>query len=324
VSRWEWLAVGLFAICLVPYWLWRFDFYGYPLPNTFYAKTGGGLNAVPRGLKYLWDFGRLNPSLSLGSLLAVGWWLKRLRRSPASPLTDPGPTPFVTLALAVSCGYAVYVVLIGGDFKQTFRFIIPFLPLWGILLDRVWQRLFRPGSQHRLHPQLLAWSLLVLVIIGSLVSLPQAIQWSRQRAYDLFCRTACGRYLAETAPPDAVLAIHSAGIIPYYSGLRTIDMWGLSDLHIARRQMPNLGRGTAGHEKYDTQYVFALKPDYFVPEGFFISPEPVPDVAARAFRGPASQYVLPDYQTKNVPMRTGPGPDGQLLYFNFLARIPLN
>jgi hypothetical protein len=36
----------------------------------------------------------------------------------------------------------------------------------------------------------------------------------------------------------AVLALHAVGAIPYYSGLRTVDMYGLTDRDIARHGMP--------------------------------------------------------------------------------------
>jgi len=43
----------------------------------------------------------------------------------------------------------------------------------------------------------------------------------------------------------------------------TIDMLGLTDRHIAHLPIP-LGTGIPGHEKYDTAYVLARRPDYLV------------------------------------------------------------
>ena len=40
---------------------WRLWFYGEPLPNTFYAKTGG--QAWGRGAEYLWSNIRVRPLL---------------------------------------------------------------------------------------------------------------------------------------------------------------------------------------------------------------------------------------------------------------------
>jgi hypothetical protein len=58
------------------------------------------------------------------------------------------------------------------------------------------------------------------------------------------------------------LATDAAGILPYYSKLRTIDILGLADPVIAHREVPNLGTGVAGHEKADPEYVVSRQPEY--------------------------------------------------------------
>jgi hypothetical protein len=63
-----------------------------------------------------------------------------------------------------------------------------------------------------------------------------------------------------------VLAIHSAGAIPYYAGLTTIDMWGLTDHHIARAPLPEHSIGLVGHQRGDPAYVFGREPDLYLPE----------------------------------------------------------
>ena len=72
-----------------------------------------------------------------------------------------------------------------------------------------------------------------------------------------------GRWLHSIARPGETLAVFSAGATPYYSKLYTIDMLGLTDLHIAH--LPGrLGHAIAGHEKYDSDYIIARKPTYIV------------------------------------------------------------
>ena len=56
----------LYAGLVVPHIIWRVAYYGEWLPNTFYAKTGGGLSQIPRGLAYLWE-----SSLSCGGVLLM-------------------------------------------------------------------------------------------------------------------------------------------------------------------------------------------------------------------------------------------------------------
>ncbi len=57
---------------------------------------------------------------------------------------------------------------------------------------------------------------------------------------------------------DALLAVDGAGKIPFYSGLPTLDMYGLNDATIARRVVPFVA---PGHSKYDTAYVFSREPE---------------------------------------------------------------
>jgi hypothetical protein len=66
-----------------------------------------------------------------------------------------------------------------------------------------------------------------------------------------------GLLLRDTVPPDSLLAGEEAGIIPYYSGLRFLDMVGIVDAHIARRK----GRL---HFKHDVNYVLERRPDYIL------------------------------------------------------------
>jgi hypothetical protein len=71
------------------------------------------------------------------------------------------------------------------------------------------------------------------------------------------------------------LAIHSVGVIPYYAGRKTIDMWGLSDRVIAKTPATTFGQGLAGHEKSNPEYVFSRKPDLFLPEVNLFQPKRV-------------------------------------------------
>lgn len=78
-------------------------YYGYPLPNTWYAKSGLDLGM---GLTYLANFARLRPS---SALVLLGAPLLTLRR----------PSPPLLRAIAWGCAAQLaYVVLIGGDYMH--------------------------------------------------------------------------------------------------------------------------------------------------------------------------------------------------------------
>jgi hypothetical protein len=73
-----------------------------------------------------------------------------------------------------------------------------------------------------------------------------------------------GIELSHYADPQASVAVAAAGAVPYYSGLRGVDVLGKSDPYIAR--LPSNGSYgdtvTPGHNKYDLHYsIEKLRPD---------------------------------------------------------------
>ena len=248
----------------------RLAYYGQPLPNTFYAKVGGGAVTWARGLDYLGRFAASHPVfclLALGGVVALRKGLGAVRNQ---------------LLLGLCLGWFVYLVTVGGDFKITWRFMhavmAPMALLAGVGLARLWEVLGQRGpwqGKAAVLSLLLAWGLL-----DAGPESRRSTQEARFRGEVTFMRQAVGMWLRANVPPDTVLAIHSSGVVPYYSGLPTIDMWGLSDLHIARREMPHMGRGMPGHEKSDPAYVFERQPQIYLPEEFLVTPEfhplPVP------------------------------------------------
>jgi len=312
------IAVGVFLVIYVPYWWLRFDYYGYPLPNTFYAKTGGGLHHLLRGLGYLGRFLLHHPVLAVMTVAAFSALKARLtdRRRPQLMV------PFI-----VTFGYLAYVAVVGGDFKATWRFILPVLPMW-ILMVTAWveERLVRVGvPDKKVTGPNLVWIMLVAAALNAAPTLTDTLRWSRQRARDLERRTVCGEWLRDNAPSDAVVAIHSAGIIPYVSGLYAIDMWGLNDLHIAHRTMPDMGRAHGpGHEKFDYAYVLGRNPRYIMPRGWaMVTSEPFRGVKASVFEDFGDVTDTEGvYVERHVPLP--PGEDGGPRWFNFLESSALS
>jgi len=86
-------------------------------------------------------------------------------------------------------------------------------------------------------------------------------------------RVKTGLHIAENTSAEAVIAVHAAGQIPYYSERTTIDLLGLNDPVIAKSR----GHGAfyPGHNKWDYQYsIGQLQPDLiadnFAPFGEYI------------------------------------------------------
>ncbi len=231
------------AVMLVVLSVWRVTYYGDLLPNTFYAKTGGmGWEA---GWSYIRHHGVGHPGL----------WLAAFGGLPLALRSRPGA------ALSAACvGFVLYVASVGGDFKPTGRFILPVTALLATV----------GAVGLRQLPPRVGMAALLGVVGATGARLPdvmrQASEWADIRHANLAARQLVGEFLRAQLPPDSLIAIHSAGAIPYYARLPTIDMWGLTDRHIARAPIPEHGIGLVGHERGDPAYVFGRNPVMYLPE----------------------------------------------------------
>jgi hypothetical protein len=96
--------------------------------------------------------------------------------------------------------------------------------------------------------------------------------------------TLAGLWLREHARPGDSIAVVPLGAVSYYSGLKMLDMMGLTDAHIAHRDMPDMGKGWAGHEKHDGQYILRRKPTYILAGNVDVTEQP---------RDPRGQPFIP-------------------------------
>jgi hypothetical protein len=253
---------GAMLLVYVPYWTWRYSYYGKLLPNTFYVKVGSSSAQLLRGADYLADFAWVSaPLLILAGWAVVGWARSRGAGIDTAP-EDRSPPSCAVLA-GVVAAHSIFVVLVGGDAMPAFRFFSAMIPalclLAAVPLARVaWSReAGRGGSRF-------AVGILCLALAFNIVQLFRADAYTgmidRSRIVEQVGREA-GLWMRDHLPPDTVVALNAAGAIPFYSGLRTIDMLGLNDAHISAREMPEMGSGKAGHEKGDGAYVLSRKPD---------------------------------------------------------------
>jgi hypothetical protein len=266
VTRQDWQRLGLFALIWAPWFAFRWRYYGFPLPNTFYAKVtlGDSTAQRTRGLAYVDTFigihlGYLALAIALLPLLRRRWRL--------------WSSYFVLVTLA----YAAYIVYVGGDWSVG-RFFVPLMPLFyallagGLIVAGEW--LVTRIHEWYAFPGWLERGLAAVVVAGLVVGifLQSSLNGEKALFLDRFdarlagrARTAMGRWLHENLPRDTYIAVDAAGQIPFYSDLRVLDLYGLNDLAIAHRQVETMGKGTPGHEKMDMDYViFGAQPDYII------------------------------------------------------------
>ena len=248
-------------------------YYGDPLPNTYYLKATGSPKSVV---------------LSIGAKQTLAW-LPRL----ALPIVFACVAVAKTRAhrIAVLCaacfvfalGYSTWV---GGDWgeydaiRDRFlvhgsRFLTPCLPL--LLLLAVagcrytvsWlmpRRLPATGT----HMVYLSAAIAVALFSNPPVSF---LEWFNPNSPTMYVKENQTNYrkandLRKFTAPDTTIAVHWAGVPPYFSQRPAIDVLGKSDQHIAKMQAPVPSHFVPGHTKWDWDYILhEKKPDVFLSLG---------------------------------------------------------
>lgn len=326
-------ALGIFAAAFGAYVLWRYSYFGYLLPNTFYAKTGGGWLQVLRGglLAYLFLMQFGVPLLPAGlmavweaGLPSVSW-----RRDREAAATTFERNALAIFAAGIALGYTVYNVLVGGDYMAMHRFFVPVLPflylLFGLVIAVLHARMTRRENVYGL-TALLGFTALATFFPSTVLersffaSPPQqhgnyrGVQIERWHVARL---SVIGRFFrGYRRDPSESLATTAIGAIGYYSDMRVYDIHGLVDTHIAHMPPPpDFGRLRPGHGRKDLPYTFSLEPTYVM---FSRDLTPAPIELWRYIDNALRPVVERDYVHRAVWLVDDA--NGQRGYFTFLER----
>ena len=135
-----------FVVVFVPYLLWRHWYYGYWVPNTFYAKAAAD-SYWTQGLTYVLENFRIYWGVAAALVVALALPAIELLPKQRSLLGREGGRPSVPpslVLLAFVLPYLVFVIYVGGDFMMA-RFVLPVTPLILLAVDRASQAWPRAG-----------------------------------------------------------------------------------------------------------------------------------------------------------------------------------
>jgi GNAT superfamily N-acetyltransferase len=206
------------------YFLWRWNYFGYPLPNPFYKKGGTNLH---------WD--SFNNSLLNTLRLCLPISIIFILGFRSSALTKKAIAYLIPIL-----GFASAFVMISDEMNYGARFQYALVPL--ALLS--WTPLvggfnFALPNQLRVREKS-AYVVALIALCASLVyySWTQncyltSYQQNCLTPYESDGRYEMGKLLAEYRGKGYVIATTEAGLLPYYSGWTAIDTWGLNDQFIA-------------------------------------------------------------------------------------------
>ncbi|PIE19290.1 MAG: hypothetical protein CSA65_02890 [Proteobacteria bacterium] len=237
----------------------RLAIYGYPLPNTFYAKVLLGSVTLKRGLTHLVAF-----CATGGLLLIPGLLLLRAE----APLARALRTGYL-----LAGGYITYLVVIGGDVPPWNRFYVPLLALPMLGLGELLTRLSLAVKAKR--KQLVCMFMVLFLVLLTVPgwNIGEVGQISAIRGVKEVNEVLLHVFYRRNIPKDAYLAVSAVGHVGYYLPNRILDTWGLNDAHIAHTSSKAIPTAKFAHDKSDWLYVLSRKPDFMTT---FVGPKPLP------------------------------------------------
>jgi hypothetical protein len=258
---------------------WRLSYFGYPFPNTYYAKVSANKrDNILGGLAYLHRFFYEYPQAALcvaiGVVFAVLLLLKWKKEGRKLQLTPNDKAQ--ALLLAVICCTLCIPVLTGGDHFKYGRFYQCMMPLTyaSALNFTFWSRHI---GQFTI-PQSLARRLLTIAICFTTIFIAKSTwydftsteKFTATRISPEFYHARNGRTIAEkenetfdscTHYPSVGL-IAAGGFAYAYKGY-TIDLMGLNSVAMAHADPVKVG--FRNHASFDVNTFWKLSPDMVGP-----------------------------------------------------------
>jgi hypothetical protein len=256
------ILFSVFIISLIFLITWRLNYFGYPFPNTYYAKVSSGIiDNLKFGKKYLVALFVQKPFL-LFIIFSFLYYLYSNIKRRKNELLYGKPS----ILFALMCFSLAIPLYTGGDHFELHRFIMPSLPLILLLFILILERKYYETIRDVLVVVTLlffsnTYNLRDVAINGSY---PIRQEWSiavrgRNTSAEL------NNFFSQTTLPSQ--GVLTAGGSAYgYKG-ETIDLLGLNNTkmaHASKYKDPHLFKN---HASFDKNTFFDLAPDILWYEG---------------------------------------------------------
>jgi arabinofuranosyltransferase len=250
------LWAGAVALFLVPFLLFRRLYFDDWLPNTYYAKTGRGLGgSLQAGRLYSLAFlASLAPGFGSATEPAVWIGVGILIALLAYGLPRPGLRSAALLTAAVGAA----VLLEGGDWMFLHRFWVPALPPLVLLLAAAARSAASAAPALRRAAAAGLALLAASFVVAGLRERDGPNGLRTNAAGYRFAHHRVAAFLRERGVPGDTVALMDVGIIGYESGLRVLDISGLTDPRVARAP------GGFLDKHYPVRAILAERPRFFV------------------------------------------------------------
>lgn len=261
------MEIILFIILSAIYLSFRFFYYGYFLPNTFYAKTEFSIEFLQRGLRYFFDFMKSN--LLYGLFLIF----------PATLFVTSKSDKKFQFSYFIIAVWIILMILIGGDVLPVHRFFLHILPLVFIINIKAASS-FADIIKNKIYQEIVSLIFIAGFIYYGFWNFDlQNPSIQNFRSYESGLVKKMKIYAAwineqnsntDINPMKKVtVAMSTIGAFSFYANADVIDIVGLTDEYIAHNpkevkgidnDLPVLWK----ERHYNAEYVLSQKPDYII------------------------------------------------------------
>jgi tetratricopeptide (TPR) repeat protein len=254
-----------YSIPVAIYICFRLLYYGYPFPNTFYAKTDFSFKFLIRGWIYFWEFARPFLAYGLFLFLPLAMWKEKGTR-----------IKFSTLYGIFIC-WIVIVIILGGDVLPINRFFLPILPMIYVLIAKslicIVDIVFAKNKRVNSFGKIIVYAF--VIIWGIYNYNVQYDNMMTKRAYEsglvkkMKIYASWVNHQIELNNRGMSVAMSTIGAFSYYSNARVIDLVGLTDEYVAHYpkevkgiddDLPVLWK----ERHYNAEYILSKKPDFII------------------------------------------------------------
>ncbi|MBK9097308.1 MAG: hypothetical protein IPM14_04135 [bacterium] len=265
------LFLFTFILVLASLLIWRYNYFGYLLPNTYYVKVYGSFwYNFKLGIEDLFSFLiYTNPILMLTLITIASIAKIKFRNISYEEIVQ------LILSLIILVAFAIPVVL-GGDYFKWNRFQIVFLPVIYVplfnlsFIDKYILNLVSLKEIIKAKKYLIYSLLFCYIILLPRESLDQLLRGQNLKNSEYIRISEEGQrlailfndFFADSELP--YISVTAAGMAYKYKG-KTLDLLGLNSTKMAHSE--HQIRGFKNHEGFNKNVFFDERPD-FIYEGF--------------------------------------------------------
>jgi len=261
-------TILLFGIIYVPYFIWRWDYYGYFLPNTAYTRSGFSIDSIKHTLTLLYAI-----ILYIPGVLAL------------SLLKEKTKNIGFIIILYMSIVWIIFSIFINQGMMYPLRFFLPIIPLMSIISAKgihiFTQSKFFNENRHIKIAVIFLFVLLLINPIGINQNKPHQIVYLsglgssptlhflddyfnyavKYNNFDkelylgnhmtLYTYAPLGKWLKNNTNEDTIITLGEAGAIPFYAERNVVDMLYINDEYLT-------------HNGPSAEYVFSFDPEFAI------------------------------------------------------------